>query len=153
MDYLNTIQCKKEPFADSSGEDLYLSQPIREAFEKLTHSIRLGAGLHIAIGANGSGKTTLLTQLSEKFSADKNTVVLTINNPHFSNLQQFLTAIAGVFKTIKSSSGMDDIKFQEAFNTFFHKQCLHEKNCSTGVPLARRDLVIEVGLLSWAAKL
>ena len=129
MDYLNTIQCKKEPFAASSGEDLYLSQPIREAFEKLTHSIRLGAGLHIITGESGSGKTTLLGQLSEKFSADKNksTVVLTINNPQYSNLQQFLTTLAGAFKTLKPPPGLDDKKFQEAFNTFFHKQCLQEK--------------------------
>jgi general secretion pathway protein A len=127
MDYLNSIQCKKEPFAASSGKDLYLSQPIREGVEKLTHSIRLGAGLHVVVGNKGSGKTTLLGQLSEKFSADKNTIVLTINNPQYSNLQQFLTALAGPFKTIKVSSGIDDKKFQEAFNTFFHKQCLQEK--------------------------
>ena len=127
MDYLNSIQCKKEPFADSSGDDLYLSQPVREGFEKITHSIRLGAGLHVVVGSKGSGKTTLCGQLSEKFSADKNTIVLTINNPQYSNLQQFLTALAGPFKTIKVPSGIDDNKFQEAFNTFFHKQCLQEK--------------------------
>ena len=127
MDYLNSIQCKKEPFAASSDKDLYLSQPVREGFEKLTHSIRLGAGLHVVVGNKGSGKTTLLGQLSKKFSPDKNTIVLTISNPQYSNLQQFLTALAGPFKTIKVPSGIDDNKFQEAFNTFFHKQCLQEK--------------------------
>jgi general secretion pathway protein A len=127
MDYLNSIQCKKEPFAASSDEDLYLSQPVRKGFVKLTHSIRLGAGLHVVVGSKGFGKTTLLGQLSQKFSADKNTIVLTIKNPQYSNLQQFLTALAGSFKTIKAPSGIDDNKFQEAFNTFFHKQCLQEK--------------------------
>jgi len=127
MDYLNNIQCKKEPFAASSGKDLYLSQPIREAFEKLIHSIRLGAGLHVVVGNNGTGKTTLLGQLSEKFSADKNTVVLTVNNPQFSNLQQFLTALAGAFKTLKLPSDADNKKLQNGFNAFFHKQCLQQK--------------------------
>ena len=101
MDYLNSLQCKKEPFAASSGEDLYLSQPVRKGFVKLTHSIRLGAGLHVVVGSKGFGKTTLLGQLSQKLGADKNTIVLTIKNPQYSNLQQFLTALAGSFKTIK----------------------------------------------------
>jgi general secretion pathway protein A len=127
MDYLNNIHCNKEPFAATSGKDSYLNKPFHEALEKLTHSIRLGAGLHVVVGANGSGKTTLLEQLSEKFSGDKNTIVLSINNPQYSNLPQFLTTLAGAFKTIKPPSGMEDKKFQEAFHTFFHKQCLQEK--------------------------
>jgi len=127
MDYLNSINCNKEPFAATSGKDSYLNKPFHEALEKLTHSIRLGAGLHVVVGANGSGKTTLLEQLSEKFSGDKNTIVLSINNPQYSNLPQFLTTLAGAFKTIKPPSGMEDKKFQEAFHTFFHKQCLQEK--------------------------
>ena len=127
MDYLNSIHCNKEPFAATSGKDSYLNKPFHEALEKLTHSIRLGAGLHVVVGANGSGKTTLLEQLSEKFSGDKNTIVLSINNPQYSNLPQFLTTLAGAFKTIKPPSGMEDKKFQEAFHTFFHKQCLQEK--------------------------
>ena len=127
MDYLNSIHCNKEPFAATSGKDSYLSKPFHEALEKLTHSIRLGAGLHVVVGANGSGKTTLLEQLSEKFSGDKNTIVLSINNTQYSNLPQFLTTLAGAFKTIKPPSGMEDKNFQKAFNTFFHKQCLQEK--------------------------
>jgi len=127
MDYLNTIQCKKEPFAATPGTDIFLSQPIRDAFEKLTHSIRLGAGLHIVVGSSGTGKTTILRQLSNKFSQDKNTVVLSINNPQFSNLQQFLTTLAGVFKTIKPPASMGDKKLQEAFNSFFFFYCLQEK--------------------------
>ena len=127
MDYLNSIQCKNEPFAATSGKDLYLSQPIREAFEKLTHSIRLGAGIHTVVGTNGTGKSTLISQLSEKFSADKNTIVLTVNNPQYSNLRQFLTTLAGAFRTLKVSSKIDDKKLQEGFNTFFHKQCLKQK--------------------------
>ena len=127
MDYLNSIHCNKEPFAATSGKDSYLNKPFHEALEKLTHSIRLGAGLHVVVGANGSGKTTLLEQLSEKFSGDKNTIVLSINNPQYSNLPQFLITLAGAFKTIKPPSGMEDKKFQEAFHTFFHKQCLQEK--------------------------
>ena len=127
MDYLNSIHCNKEPFAATSGKDSYLNKPFHEALEKLTHSIRLGAGLHVVVGANGSGKTTLLEQLSEKFSGDKNTIVLSINNPQYSNLPQFLTTLAGAFKIIKPPSGIEDKKFQEAFNTFFHKQCLQEK--------------------------
>ena len=127
MDYLNSIQCKNEPFAATSGKDLYLSQPIREAFEKLTHSIRLGAGIHTVVGTNGTGKSTLISQLSEKFSADKNTIVLTVNNPQYSNLQQFLTTLAGAFKTLKVSADIDDKKLQEGFNSFFHKECLKQK--------------------------
>ncbi len=127
MDYLNSIHCNKEPFAVTSGKDSYLSKPFHDALEKLTLSIRLGAGLHVVVGANGSGKTTLLEQLSEKFSADTNTIVLSINNPQYSNLPQFLTTLAGAFKIIKPPSGIEDKKFQEAFNTFFHKQCLQEK--------------------------
>jgi general secretion pathway protein A len=127
MDYLNTIQCKNEPFASTTGEDIYLSQPILEALEKLTHSIRLGAGLHVVVGGNNSGKTTLLGQLSEKFSSDKDTVVLTINDPKYKNLQQFLIDIAGGFRTIKKASGADNKQIQGAFNTFFYKQCQKEK--------------------------
>ncbi len=127
MDYLNTIQCKKEPFAANTGEDIFLSQPIRDSFEKLTHSIRLGAGLHIVIGDDGSGKTTLIRQLSDKFSGDKNTIVLCINNPQFSNLQQFLTTLAGAFKTIKPPSSVGDKKLQQAFNSFFLKNCQQAK--------------------------
>jgi len=127
MDYLNSIQCKKEPFAATTGEDLFLSKPIRDSLEKLTHSIRLVAGLHIVTGDDGTGKTTLAHQLSDKFSGDKNTIVLSVNNPRFSNLQQFLTTLAGAFKTIKPPSGVGDKKLQQAFNTFFHKHCLQEK--------------------------
>jgi len=127
MDYLNSIQCKKEPFATTTGEALYLSQPIRDSFEKLTHSLRLGAGLHIVIGDEGSGKTTIIRQLSDKFSIDKNSIVLTVRNPQFSNLQQFLTTLAGAFKTIKLQSGIENKKLQEAFNNFFHKQCIQDK--------------------------
>lgn len=127
MDYLNTIQCKKEPFADTSGKDLYLSQPVREAFEKLTHSIRLGAGLHIVVGPGATGKTTLLGQLAQKFGADKNTLVLVINNPQYSTLQQFITVLAAAFKTIKLPANLDDNKLQESFNAFFQKQCMQEK--------------------------
>ncbi|UCD66811.1 MAG: AAA family ATPase, partial [Deltaproteobacteria bacterium] len=127
MDYLNSIQCKKEPFTASGGEDQFFSQPIRDTFEKLTHSIRLGAGLHIVVGADATGKTTLISQLSDKFSGDKNTIVLSVNNPQFSNLQQFITTLAGAFKTIKPPSGVEDKKLLQAFNTFFHKQCLQEK--------------------------
>jgi len=126
MDYLNSIQCKTEPFAATAGIELFLSQAIRDSIEKLSHSIRLDAGLHVVVGADGSGKTTLLNQLSEKFSADNRIVVLALNNPQFSNRQQFLTTIAGAFKTIKPPSGVDDNKFQEAFNSFFHKQCQQE---------------------------
>ena len=127
MDYLNSIQCKKEPFAATTGEDLFLSQPIRDSFEKLTHSIRLGAGLHIVTGADSTGKTTLVHQLSDKFSSDDSIIVLTILTPQFSNLQQFLTVLAGAFKTIKPPADVEDKKLQLAFNTFFHKQCLQEK--------------------------
>ena len=127
MDYLNSIQCKKEPFATTPGKDLYLSQPIREAFEKLTHSIRLGAGLHAVVGAYSTGKSTLISQLSEKFGADKNTIVLTVSNPQYSNLQQFLTTLAGAFRTLKLPPDIDDKKLQEGFNAFFYKQCLQQK--------------------------
>lgn len=127
MDYLTSIQCIKEPFAVTPGEDLFLSQPIRDSFEKLTHSIRLGAGLHLVTGDDGTGKTTLLRHLSDKFSSDKNTIILAIHNPQFSNLQQFLTTLAGAFKTIKPPSGVEDKKLQEAFNVFFQKQCLQDK--------------------------
>lgn len=127
MEYFNSIQCTKEPFTVTAGEDLYLSQPIRDSLEKLTHSIHLGAGLHLVVGDEGTGKTTVLRQLSDKFSVDKNSIVLPIHNPRFSSLQQFLTTLAGVFRTIKPPAGVEDKKLQEAFNTFFQKQCLQAK--------------------------
>jgi general secretion pathway protein A len=127
MDYINSLQCKTEPFASHSGTEIYLSQALRDSIEKLSHYILLGAGLHLVLGTNGSGKTTLLNNLSQKFSADNKTVVLLLNNPHFSNLQQFLIAVTGVFKTIKTPSGVDDNTFQKAFNTFFYKLCQQQK--------------------------
>ncbi len=81
----------------------------------------------MVIGADGFGKTTLLNQLSQKFKADINTVVLLLNNPQFENLQQFLITVAGIFKTIKAPSDFDDNLLQAAFNSFFYKQCLQEK--------------------------
>ena len=127
MDYLNSIECKKEPFSATTGEDLFLSQSFRDSLEKLTHSIRLGAGLHIATGDDGAGKTTLIRQLSDKFSAEKNIIVLALDNPQFSNQQQFFTTLSGVFKNIKPPAGAAENRLQEEFNTLFHKQCLQEK--------------------------
>jgi general secretion pathway protein A len=127
MDFLNNIQCKNEPFASTTGEDRYISQAIRETLEKLTHSIRLGAGLHVVVGPGNSGKTTLLDQLSEKFTADSNTLVVTINNPEYSNLQDFFVDIAKVFRPLKKVTGVDNKKIQEAFNSFLYKQCQKEK--------------------------
>ena len=127
MDFLTSIQCKEEPFAASAGEALFLSQPIRDSLEKLTHSIRLGGGLHVVVGAGSTGKSTLLRQLSDKFTSDKNTIVLSVNNPQFSNLQQFVTTLAAAFKTIKLPANQDEKKLLQAFNTFFYKQCQQEK--------------------------
>ncbi|MDX1775379.1 MAG: AAA family ATPase, partial [Desulfobulbales bacterium] len=127
MDFLNSIQCKKEPFASTAGEDLFISQPIRDSLEKLTHSIRLGGGLHVVVGREGTGKSTLVRQLSDKFKSDKNTIVLTISNPQFSNLQQFVTALAGAYKRIKLPPSADGKKLQQAFNSFFYKMCQQEK--------------------------
>jgi len=94
---------------------------------KLSHNILSGTGLQLVIGAAGSGKTTLLNQLLKKFGADSKTVVLLLDNPQFSDLQQFLVTLAGTFKTIKAPSAFDDILLQKAFNSFFYKQCLQEK--------------------------
>jgi len=127
MDYLNSLQCKTEPFASTSGTEIFLSQSIRDTIEKLSHYILLDAGLHLVIGPDGSGKTTLLNQLSQKFSADNKTVVLLLNSPQFSNLQQFLVTVTSVFKAIKPPAGVDDNTFQKAFNSFFYKLCQQEK--------------------------
>ena len=127
MNYLTSLKCKTEPFTSPSGKGIFLSQAVRDAFEKLSHNILLGAGLQLVIGADGLGKTTLLNQLSQKFSADNKTVVLLLNNPQFRDLQQFLITVAGVFKTIKAATCFDDNLFQKAFNNFFYKLCLEEK--------------------------
>ncbi|KPK00559.1 MAG: hypothetical protein AMJ60_00840 [Desulfobacterales bacterium SG8_35] len=127
MDYLNSIQCKKEPFAAQIGEDFFLGQPVRDSLERLVHSIRLGAGLHIVTGEAGTGKTTLVRHLADKFRSEKNTLVLTADNPQFSNLQQFLTFLAGAFKASTPPPGTDNKKQQEEFNTFFLQQCEQDK--------------------------
>jgi ABC-type uncharacterized transport system ATPase subunit len=129
MNFLNGLRCKTDPFTPPSGKEIFLSQAVQDALKKLSHNILIGAGLQIVIGAEGLGKTTLLKQLSQKFSAENNTVVLLLNNPQFRNLQQFLIAVAGIFKTIKIPSGFDDNLLQKAFNSFFFKP--GEKNsCS-----------------------
>jgi len=127
MNFLNGLRCKTDPFTPPSGKEIFLSQAVQDALKKLSHNILIGAGLQIVIGAEGLGKTTLLKQLSQKFSAENNTVVLLLNNPQFRNLQQFLIAVAGIFKTIKIPSGFDDNLLQKAFNSFFFKLCLQEK--------------------------
>ncbi|KPK31571.1 MAG: hypothetical protein AMK70_12285 [Nitrospira bacterium SG8_35_1] len=127
MDYLNSIGCKKEPFAATANGEFFLSQPMRDTLEKITHSIRLGAGLHIVTGQDGSGKTTLIGQLSDKFSTDKNTIVLALHQPQFNKPEQFFTTLAGAFKTSKPTASETKIKQQEEFNAFFQKQCLQEK--------------------------
>ena len=127
MDYLNNLQCKTEPFAAPSGTEIFPSQAIRDSLEKLSHYILLGAGLNLIIGTNGSGKTSLLNQLSQKFCTDKNTVVLLLHDPRFSNLQQFLITVTSVFKTIKPLPEVDDDTFQKAFNAFFLKLCRQNK--------------------------
>ncbi len=127
MDYLNNIQCKKEPFADRQGADIFLSQHFRESFEKLTHSIRLGAGLHTVLGENGTGKSTLIKLLRQKFASDNNISIIHIHNPQFSGLDKFLTTLAGIFKGYKPAPDASDNKLQEEFNSFFHKHCLAKK--------------------------
>jgi len=127
MDYLSSLQCKTEPFASPSGVEAIVSRAARDSIEKLSHNINHGAGLQLIIGAAGSGKTTLLNQLSHKFSADNETVVLLLHNPQFRDLQQFFITVAGIFKTIKAPSGFDDDTFQKAFNNFFFKLCQQEK--------------------------
>ena len=126
MDYLNSLQCKTEPFAPPLGTEIFLSQANRDSIEKISHYILLGAGLNLIIGAEGSGKTTLLNQLSQKFGADKKTVVLLMHDPRFSNLQNFLITVTSVYKTIKPPSDVDDETFQKAFNAFFLKLCQQE---------------------------
>ena len=116
-----------EPVTTPSGAEIFLSQAVRDVCEKLSHNIRIGAGLQLAIGADGSGKTTLFNQLAQRFSTDNNTVVLLLNNPQFRDLQQFLVTVAAVFKTIKTPSDFDDSLLQRAFNSFFYKLCLQEK--------------------------
>ncbi|MGB5884035.1 MAG: AAA family ATPase, partial [Desulfobulbales bacterium] len=116
-----------EPVTTPSGAEIFLSQAVRDACEKLSHNIRIGVGLQLVIGADGSGKTTLFNQLAQRFSADNNTVVLLLNNPQFRDLQQFLVTVAAVFKTIKTPSDFDDSLLQRAFNSFFYKLCLQEK--------------------------
>ena len=127
MEYLNSIGCKKEPFAETAGEEFYLSQPMRDTLEKLTHSIRLGAGLHIVTGQDGSGKTSLIDQLSHKFSTDKNIIVLTLHQPQFNKPEQFFTTLAGAFKSLKPTDAETKIEQQEEFNALFQKKCLQEK--------------------------
>ena len=127
MDYLSSLQCKTEPFASPSGTEIYLCQGVRDSIAELSHYILLGAGLQLVIDTNGSGKTTLLHQLAQKFSADNKISVLLLNNPQFSDLQQFLITVAGIFKTIKAPFGFDDNTFQQAFNSFFYKVCKEEK--------------------------
>ncbi|MDH3783648.1 MAG: AAA family ATPase, partial [Desulfobulbaceae bacterium] len=116
-----------EPVTTPSGAEIFLSQAVRDACEKLSHNIRIGVGLQLVIGDDGSGKTTLFNQLAQRFSADNNTVVLLLNNPQFRDLQQFLVTVAAVFKTIKTPSDFDDSLLQRAFNSFFYKLCLQEK--------------------------
>jgi hypothetical protein len=52
MNYLTSLKCKTEPFTSPSGKGIFLSQAVRDAFEKLSHNILLGAGLQLVIGAN-----------------------------------------------------------------------------------------------------
>jgi type II secretory pathway predicted ATPase ExeA len=127
MDYLNSLQCKTEPFVTPSGTEIFLSQANRDSIEKLSHYVLLGAGLNLVIGTDGSGKTTLLNELSRKFSADKKSVVLLMHDPQFSNLQDFLITLTSVYKTIKPPSDVDDETFQKAFNAFFLKLCQQGK--------------------------
>jgi len=127
MDYLNSLQCKNDPFASPPGTEIFLTQSIRDAIGKLSHNIFLGAGLQLIVGPYGSGKSTILNQLSQKFSADSKTVVLLLPSPHFSSLQQFLITVTGVFKAIKPPQDVDDNTFQQAFIAFFIKLCQQEK--------------------------
>jgi general secretion pathway protein A len=127
MNSLKSFPNKTEPFISSSGEKIFISQSVRDTFEKLSHNILSGTGLQLVIGAAGAGKTSLLNQLSQKFRADSKTVVLLLDNPQFSDLQQFLITLAGTFKTIKAPSAFDDILLQKAFNSFYYKLCLQEK--------------------------
>jgi general secretion pathway protein A len=127
MDYLDSLQCKTEPFASSSGVEIVVSQAVRDSIAKLSHYIRLGTGLQLVIGTAGAGKTTLLHHLAQKFSADDKTVVLLLSNPQFRDLQQFLITVTGIFKTIKAPSCFDDDIFQKAFNNLFYKLCKQEK--------------------------
>jgi len=127
MDYLNTIHCKKEPFLDTPGADFFQSQRFRESLEKLTHSIRLGAGLHIVLGEGGTGKSTIIKLLQDKFGADQNMAVIHIQNPQLSAVEKFHSTLAGVFKGYKPAPGTSDKKQQEGFNTFLHKNCLAKK--------------------------
>jgi general secretion pathway protein A len=127
MDYLNSIHCKKEPFADTSGADFFQSQRFRESLEKLTHSIRLGAGLHIVLGEEGTGKSTIIRLLQDKFGADQNFAVIHIQNPQFGSVEKFYTTLASIFKGYKPTAKTSGKKLQEEFNTFLHKHCQAKK--------------------------
>jgi type II secretory pathway predicted ATPase ExeA/nucleoid-associated protein YgaU len=127
MDYLNSIHCKKEPFVDTPGADFFQSKRFRESLEKLTHSIRLGAGLHIVLGENGTGKSTLIKFLQDKFGADQNIEIIHIQNPQFDTVEKFYATLASIFKGYKPASETSDKKQQEEFNTFLHKHCLAKK--------------------------
>jgi general secretion pathway protein A len=127
MDYLKSIHCKKEPFATTSSADLFLSQRFRESFEKLSHSIRLGAGLHTVLGDDGTGKSFLIKLLLDKFGKDQSTEIIHISDPKFSGVDKFYNSLAGIFKGYKATAGASDKKLQEEFNTFIHKHCLAKK--------------------------
>ena len=127
MDYLNSIQCKKEPFADMQSADFFQSQSFQKSFEKLTHSIRLGAGLHTVLGEDGTGKSTLIKLLLDKFGSDNTIAVIHIQNPEFSDLGKFYATLADVFKGYKPAPDTGDNKPQEEFNSFIQKNCLANK--------------------------
>ena len=127
MDYLNSIQCKKEPFADTQSADFFQSQSFRESFEKLTHSIRLGAGLHTVLGEEGTGKSILVKLVQDKFGSDNNLAVIHIQSPRFSEVDEFYAAFADVFEGYEPAADTTDKKPQEEFNSFIHKNCLANK--------------------------
>jgi general secretion pathway protein A len=127
MDYLNSIHCQKEPFVNVPGVDFFQSQRFRESHEKLTHSIRLGAGLHIVLGDDGTGKSTILKLLHDKFKADQNMAIVQILDPQFTTVEKFYTTLASVFKGYEPAPDNNDNKQQEGFNNFLHKNCLAKK--------------------------
>lgn len=124
--YLINLKCKTEPFVSHKGSRIYICRAIKNLTATLSRNISQNAGLQYVIGEGGAGKTTLLNELVQKFSEDKNTVVLLIEDPRFKNLEEFLISLAGIFQTIKAPLGFDDNTFQMAFASYFYKLCLRE---------------------------
>jgi len=128
MDYFRILNFNKEPFSNSPDPGAFFqSRQHLGCLQKLELAIRLRRGLNVVIGDVGTGKTTLCRQLIRRFAGEENVETHLLLDPYFSSPSEFLSAVAGMFGTLKPETGMSEWQLRESIKKYLYRRGVDEQ--------------------------